>query len=53
MNASTQLGLKLMRYRANIIRAELSIRSVEPHGTRIICECVQPYATQPGRGKDK
>jgi PAS domain S-box-containing protein len=53
MNASTHLGLKLMRYRANIIRGELSISSVEPRGTRIICECVQPYMTQSGRGKEK
>jgi PAS domain S-box-containing protein len=39
--ASKRLGLKLMRYRANIIHAKLTISGNDPHGTRITCECPQ------------
>jgi PAS domain S-box-containing protein len=38
---SNRLGLRLMRYRADMIHAKLTITRVEPHGTRIICECPQ------------
>ena len=38
---SDRLGLRLMRYRADMIHAKLTITRIEPHGTRIICECPQ------------
>jgi signal transduction histidine kinase len=53
VNTSKHLGLKLMRYRANIIHAKLSIGSIEPHGTRIVCECAQGYVTPADRGPGK
>ena len=40
-NSSDRLGLRLMRYRADMIHAKLAITRIEPHGTRIICECPQ------------
>lgn len=38
---SNRLGLRLMRYRADMIHAKLTIARREPHGTRITCECPQ------------
>jgi PAS domain S-box-containing protein len=38
---SNRLGLRLMRYRADMIHAKLTITRIEPHGTRITCECPQ------------
>lgn len=38
---SNRLGLRLMRYRADMIHAKLTITRVEPYGTRITCECPQ------------
>ncbi len=38
---SNRLGLRLMRYRADMIHGKLTITRVEPHGTRITCECPQ------------
>jgi PAS domain S-box-containing protein len=38
---SNRLGLRLMRYRADMIHAKLTITRVEPRGTRITCECPQ------------
>jgi PAS domain S-box-containing protein len=38
---SDALGLRLMRYRADMIHAKLTIMRIEPHGTRITCECPQ------------
>jgi PAS domain S-box-containing protein len=38
---SKRLGLKLMRYRANIIHANLTMTQGVPQGTRITCECPQ------------
>jgi signal transduction histidine kinase len=38
---SNQLGLRLMRYRADMIHAKLTITRINPHGTRITCECPQ------------
>jgi PAS domain S-box-containing protein len=39
--SSDRLGLRLMRYRADMIHAKLAVTRIEPHGTRIICECPQ------------
>src|SRR3984957_2730166 len=39
--SSDRLGLRLMRYRADMIHAQLAITRIEPHGTRITCECAQ------------
>jgi signal transduction histidine kinase len=39
--SSDRLGLRLMRYRSDMIRAKLTITRIEPHGTRITCECPQ------------
>jgi two-component system, LuxR family, sensor kinase FixL len=39
--SSDRLGLRLMRYRADMIRAKLTITRREPRGTQIICECPQ------------
>jgi two-component system sensor histidine kinase UhpB len=36
------LGLKIMRYRAAMIDAHLSIGPGEDGGTRLVCECRQP-----------
>jgi PAS domain S-box-containing protein len=38
---SNRLGLRLMRYRADMIHAKLTVARIEPHGTRITCECPQ------------
>jgi two-component system, NarL family, sensor histidine kinase DegS len=38
---SNALGLRLMRYHADMIHAKLTIMRKEPHGTRITCECPQ------------
>src|SRR6202789_2568752 len=38
---SNRLGLRIMRYRADMIHAKLTITRIEPHGTRITCECPQ------------
>ena len=38
---SRRLGLKMMRYRSNVIHAKLTISSVSPHGTRVTIECPQ------------
>jgi len=38
---SDRLGLRLMRYRADMIHAKLTIARIEPHGTQITCECPQ------------
>jgi signal transduction histidine kinase len=40
---SDGLGLKLMRYRADMIHAKLTIAREKPHGTRITCECPQGH----------
>jgi signal transduction histidine kinase len=40
-SSSDRLGLRLMRYRADMIHAKLAITRIEPHGTRITCECAQ------------
>jgi signal transduction histidine kinase len=39
--SSNRLGLRLMRYRADMIHAKLAITRIEPRGTRITCECPQ------------
>ena len=39
--SSDRLGLRLMRYRADMIHAKLTITRKRPHGTRITCECPQ------------
>jgi signal transduction histidine kinase len=33
------LGLRIMRYRARIVRGEVRIERGDPEGTRVICEC--------------
>jgi PAS domain S-box-containing protein len=38
---TNRLGLRLMRYRADMIHGKLTITRMEPHGTRITCECPQ------------
>jgi PAS domain S-box-containing protein len=38
---SDRLGLRLMRYRADMMHAKLTITRIKPHGTRITCECPQ------------
>lgn len=38
---SNRLGLRLMRYRADMIHAKLTMTPEKPHGTRITCECPQ------------
>ena len=38
---SNRLGLRLMRYRADMIHGKLTIAGIKPHGTRITCECPQ------------
>jgi len=38
---SDRLGLRLMRYRADMMHAKLTITRTEPHGTQITCECPQ------------
>jgi PAS domain S-box-containing protein len=40
-NISDRLGLRLMRYRADMIHAKFTITRKMPHGTRITCECPQ------------
>ncbi|MGO8855858.1 MAG: PAS domain S-box protein [Steroidobacteraceae bacterium] len=39
---STGLGLKIMRYRAAMIGAQLSIGPGHPGGTVVVCQCSQP-----------
>jgi len=35
------LGLELMRYRSNLIRAKFRVLATRPHGTRVVCETRQ------------
>jgi PAS domain S-box-containing protein len=39
LRSSKRFGLKLMRYRADILHANLTFTRIDPHGTRITCEC--------------
>jgi PAS domain S-box-containing protein len=39
--SSNRLGLRLMRYRTDMIQGKLTITRIEPHGTRVTCECPQ------------
>jgi PAS domain S-box-containing protein len=39
---STGMGLKIMRYRAAMIGARLSIERADPGGTVVVCQCSQP-----------
>ncbi len=39
---STGMGLKIMRYRAAMIGARLSIQRGDPGGTLMVCQCSQP-----------
>jgi PAS domain S-box-containing protein len=53
--ASTGMGLRIMRYRAGMIGARLSIGPAEHGGTVVVCECPQPAdrsasVTLSGRG---
>jgi PAS domain S-box-containing protein len=43
------LGLRIMRIRAGLIQADLSIQSVQPHGTQVTCTLIkeQPDDAQP------
>jgi nitrate/nitrite-specific signal transduction histidine kinase len=36
------MGLKIMRYRAAMIGARLSIERADPGGTVVVCQCSQP-----------
>jgi nitrate/nitrite-specific signal transduction histidine kinase len=33
------MGLKIMCYRARIVGGDVSFESVQPSGTRVVCEC--------------
>lgn len=46
---SSGMGLQIMRYRAELIRAKLTIRSVKPHGTEIVCTLPRQEAWTPHR----
>lgn len=39
---SAGMGLKIMRYRAAMIGAQLSIERGDPGGTLVVCQCSQP-----------
>jgi len=39
VGTTTGLGLRIMRYRARIVRGEVRIERGEPNGMRVICEC--------------
>jgi signal transduction histidine kinase len=43
------MGLKIMQYRARILGGEVRFESVEPQGTRIVCECPLEPLAQPAR----
>jgi PAS domain S-box-containing protein len=41
-SAGTGMGLKIMRYRAQMIGGELTVGPAEPAGTRVACRVVRP-----------
>jgi PAS domain S-box-containing protein len=41
---TTGMGLRIMRYRAELIRAKLTILPVRPHGTEVVCTLPRPEA---------
>jgi PAS domain S-box-containing protein len=42
------MGLKIMRYRARMLGGEIRFESVEPTGTRVVCECpLEPSDARP------
>ncbi|MET0985906.1 MAG: PAS domain-containing protein [Steroidobacteraceae bacterium] len=41
------MGLKIMRYRAQMVGGEVRFEAAEPQGTRIVCECPLELASQP------
>lgn len=41
------MGLKIMRYRAQMLGGEVRFEAAEPCGTRIVCECPLELASQP------
>ena len=48
------MGLKIMRYRAQMVGGEVRFEAAQPQGTRIVCECplelaLQPATTQPAK----
>jgi signal transduction histidine kinase len=47
---SSGMGLRIMRYRAGMIGARLSIGPGDHGGTIVACECPQPEATGAGTG---
>jgi PAS domain S-box-containing protein len=50
---SNRLGLRLMRYRADMIHAKLAITRMKPHGTLITCECPQGNGGLSGYHEDR
>jgi len=44
---SDRIGLKLMRYRARMIGASMSIAQADPHGTTVVLRC--PHASESSR----
>ena len=46
------MGLKIMQYRARILGGEVRFESVEPRGTRVVCDCpVEPAEVRSPRAK--
>jgi signal transduction histidine kinase len=46
---SSGMGLQIMRYRAELIRAKLTIQLVKPHGTEIVCTLPRQEAWTAGQ----
>ncbi|MET0987019.1 MAG: PAS domain S-box protein [Steroidobacteraceae bacterium] len=44
------MGLKIMRYRAQMVGGEVRFEAAEPCGTRIVCECPLEMASHPTTG---
>jgi PAS domain S-box-containing protein len=42
-------GLQIMRYRAKLIRAKLTISPIKPHGTQVVCTLPRGQAAWTGR----
>jgi len=48
---ATGMGLKIMRYRARMLGGEVNFETVQPRGTRVVCECPIEIAAPTPRPK--
>ena len=47
-NQGPGMGLRIMRYRSDVIGAELEVKSVPGKGTEVVCRCPVPEGNHAG-----